>query len=243
MPSMVAAPMRLAKFLAARRGGLPPLAAEEIVRRSGRVTVAGVTVTRPGARRRRRGSASRVDGRPRSPARRPSGNVVVYAVNKPAGVVSTARDPQRRPTVVSLGAGPAAPPVPGRVGSTPTRTRPDPAHQRRRPGPPAHPPELRGRQAPTGVARHARAPRTPGGAGSAAQRGSSWRTTRNRPGARATAGPGPRRPRAHHPRGPEPPGQADVRARRTSGAIGSERAWRFGPLATRRRCRRAATGA
>jgi 23S rRNA pseudouridine2605 synthase len=26
----------------------------------------------------------------------------VYAVNKPAGVVSTARDPQRRPTVVSL---------------------------------------------------------------------------------------------------------------------------------------------
>ena len=28
--------------------------------------------------------------------------LVVYAVNKPAGVVSTARDPQRRPTVVSL---------------------------------------------------------------------------------------------------------------------------------------------
>ena len=27
---------------------------------------------------------------------------VVYAVNKPAGVVSTARDPQGRPTVVSL---------------------------------------------------------------------------------------------------------------------------------------------
>jgi 23S rRNA pseudouridine2605 synthase len=27
---------------------------------------------------------------------------LVYAVNKPAGVVSTARDPQRRPTVVSL---------------------------------------------------------------------------------------------------------------------------------------------
>ena len=32
----------------------------------------------------------------------PPGKRVVYAVNKPAGVVSTARDPQRRPTVVSL---------------------------------------------------------------------------------------------------------------------------------------------
>jgi 23S rRNA pseudouridine2605 synthase len=39
-----------------------------------------------------------VDG---EPVRVPSGRVV-YAVNKPAGVVSTARDPQRRPTVVSL---------------------------------------------------------------------------------------------------------------------------------------------
>jgi 23S rRNA pseudouridine2605 synthase len=39
-----------------------------------------------------------VDGRPASqPQER-----VVYALNKPAGVVSTARDPQGRPTVVSL---------------------------------------------------------------------------------------------------------------------------------------------
>jgi 23S rRNA pseudouridine2605 synthase len=39
-----------------------------------------------------------VDG---NPVRDP-GTRVVYALNKPAGVVSTARDPQRRPTVTSL---------------------------------------------------------------------------------------------------------------------------------------------
>jgi 23S rRNA pseudouridine2605 synthase len=33
---------------------------------------------------------------------RPVDTLMVYAVNKPAGVVSTAHDPQRRPTVVSL---------------------------------------------------------------------------------------------------------------------------------------------
>ena len=32
---------------------------------------------------------------------------VVYALNKPAGVVSTASDPQRRPTVVALVSDPA----------------------------------------------------------------------------------------------------------------------------------------
>lgn len=43
-----------------------------------------------------------VDGKPvRQPSQR-----LVYAVNKPAGVVSTARDPQGRPTVVSLVPGP-----------------------------------------------------------------------------------------------------------------------------------------
>jgi 23S rRNA pseudouridine2605 synthase len=33
---------------------------------------------------------------------RPADTLMVYAVNKPSGVVSTAHDPQRRPTVVSL---------------------------------------------------------------------------------------------------------------------------------------------
>jgi 23S rRNA pseudouridine2605 synthase len=35
-------------------------------------------------------------------AARPAETLLVHAVNKPRGVVSTARDPQRRPTVVSL---------------------------------------------------------------------------------------------------------------------------------------------
>jgi 23S rRNA pseudouridine2605 synthase len=39
-----------------------------------------------------------LDGRPVGPG----GERLVYALNKPAGVVSTARDPQGRPTVVSL---------------------------------------------------------------------------------------------------------------------------------------------
>jgi 23S rRNA pseudouridine2605 synthase len=87
--------VRLGKFLAtagvaSRRG------AEEVIR-AGRVTVAGTVVTDP-ARDVEPDDAVTVDGAPVSPA----AGRVVYAVNKPAGVVSTARDPQRRPTVVSL---------------------------------------------------------------------------------------------------------------------------------------------
>jgi 23S rRNA pseudouridine2605 synthase len=87
--------MRLAKFLSTS-GVASRRAAEEIVR-AGRVTIAGATVTDP-ARDVGLEDAVEVDGKPvRDEAAR-----VVYAVNKPAGVVSTARDPQRRPTVVSL---------------------------------------------------------------------------------------------------------------------------------------------
>ncbi|MDQ6775366.1 MAG: rRNA pseudouridine synthase [Actinomycetota bacterium] len=87
--------MRLGKFLAtagvtSRRG------AEEVIR-AGRVTVAGAVVTDP-ARDVAADDEVAVDGAPIGA----SGQRVVYAVNKPPGVVSTARDPQRRPTVVSL---------------------------------------------------------------------------------------------------------------------------------------------
>ena len=87
--------MRLAKYLAAA-GVASRRAAEEIVR-SGRVTVAGRAVTDP-ARDVADDDEVALDGRPvdHEQAR------VVYAVNKPPGVVSTARDPQGRPTVVSL---------------------------------------------------------------------------------------------------------------------------------------------
>jgi 23S rRNA pseudouridine2605 synthase len=87
--------VRLAKLLAgagvaSRRGS------EELIR-SGRVTVDGETVTDP-ARDVTERDAIAVDGSPvdHSPTR------VVYALNKPAGVVSTARDTHGRATVVGL---------------------------------------------------------------------------------------------------------------------------------------------
>ncbi|MGI8865079.1 MAG: pseudouridine synthase [Solirubrobacteraceae bacterium] len=87
--------MRLAKYLAS--GGVASRRIAEEIVRAGRVSVAGETVLDP-ARDVGPGSAVAVDGKPVDtiPER------VVYAVNKPPGVVSTARDPQRRPTIVSL---------------------------------------------------------------------------------------------------------------------------------------------
>src|SRR5437764_14548819 len=87
--------MRLAKYLA-HAGVASRRAAEDIVR-AGRVSVAGETVTDP-ARDVDSDSAVAVDGEPlRAPREH-----VVYAVHKPAGVVSTARDTHGRPTVVEL---------------------------------------------------------------------------------------------------------------------------------------------
>ena len=88
--------MRLAKFLASA-GVASRRACEEIIR-SGRVRVDGEQVFDPA---RDIGPADEVtlDG-----SRVDTERVkrVVYALNKPAGVVSTASDPQRRPTVVAL---------------------------------------------------------------------------------------------------------------------------------------------
>jgi len=88
-------PMRLGKYLATA-GVASRRASEEIVR-AGRVTVDGQTVTDP-ARDVGASHAVAVDGRKIATAR----DRVVYALNKPAGVVSTARDPQGRPTVVTM---------------------------------------------------------------------------------------------------------------------------------------------
>jgi 23S rRNA pseudouridine2605 synthase len=87
--------MRLAKFLAIA-GVASRRAAEEIVRAQ-RVTVNGAAVTDP-ARDVGEDDVVAVDGR----TVHAETDRAVYAVNKPAGVVSTASDPQRRPTVVSL---------------------------------------------------------------------------------------------------------------------------------------------
>jgi 23S rRNA pseudouridine2605 synthase len=92
---MVAAAMRLAKFLAT--AGVASRRASEQLIRDGRVTVDGLAVTDP-ARDVDERDAVAVDGE----AVRLVAERVVYAVHKPRGVVSTAHDPQRRPTVVSL---------------------------------------------------------------------------------------------------------------------------------------------
>jgi 23S rRNA pseudouridine2605 synthase len=87
--------VRLAKFLA-HAGVASRRAAEEIIR-AGRVTVAGEIVIDP-ARDVSEVDEILVDGT-RLTA---DGQRVVYAVNKPAGVVSTASDPQGRRTIVQL---------------------------------------------------------------------------------------------------------------------------------------------
>jgi 23S rRNA pseudouridine2605 synthase len=87
--------MRLVKYLATA-GVASRRASEEIVR-AGRVTVGGSVVTDP-ARDVGEGDAVALDGRAVSPVH----ERVVYALNKPAGVVSSARDPQGRPTVVTM---------------------------------------------------------------------------------------------------------------------------------------------
>ena len=87
--------MRLAKYLAS--AGVASRRAAEGLIREGRVSVNGDVVLDPAS------DVTPADliwlaGQPvRIPRER-----VVYAVNKPAGVVSTASDPQRRRTVVSL---------------------------------------------------------------------------------------------------------------------------------------------
>jgi 23S rRNA pseudouridine2605 synthase len=86
--------VRLAKYLA-HAGVASRRAAEELIV-SGRVRVEGEVVTDP-ARDVGEGTRVEVNGRPVSPEPRE-----VWAVNKPAGVVSTAREPGRRPAVTDL---------------------------------------------------------------------------------------------------------------------------------------------
>jgi 23S rRNA pseudouridine2605 synthase len=87
--------MRLAKYLA-HAGVASRRAAEEIVT-AGRVTVDGQLVTDP-ARDVDEASRVSVDGQALDGAE----PRVAYMLHKPPGVLSTARDPQGRPTVVSL---------------------------------------------------------------------------------------------------------------------------------------------
>ena len=86
--------MRLAKFLA--HGGVASRRNAELIVAKGRVTVGGEVVTDP-ARDVGDEDDVRVDGSPVAAEARE-----VWAVNKPAGVVSTAREPGSRRAVVEL---------------------------------------------------------------------------------------------------------------------------------------------
>jgi 23S rRNA pseudouridine2605 synthase len=86
--------MRLARYLA-HAGVASRRAAERLIAES-RVTIGGEVVTDP-ARDVAGASEVAVDGRAVAPEAH-----VVYALNKPAGVVSTARDTHGRPTVTEL---------------------------------------------------------------------------------------------------------------------------------------------
>jgi 23S rRNA pseudouridine2605 synthase len=89
-------PMRLAKYLA--HAGVASRRAAEAMIADGRVEVDG-QVERDPARDVQAGRERvAVDGRPLAGPEAP----VVYAVHKPAGVLSTARDTHGRPTVVEL---------------------------------------------------------------------------------------------------------------------------------------------
>jgi 23S rRNA pseudouridine2605 synthase len=86
--------VRLAKFLA--HGGVASRRKAEVIIANGRITVAGKVCTDP-ARDVDEGSDVRVDGSPVGVEAHE-----VWVVNKPAGVVSTAREPGERAAVVEL---------------------------------------------------------------------------------------------------------------------------------------------
>ncbi len=86
--------MRLARFLA-HSGVASRRAAEDLIR-GGRVSVGGRTVTDPALDVDSQSGVA-VDGRPVEPEPRE-----VWMLNKPPGVVSTAREPGSRPAVVEL---------------------------------------------------------------------------------------------------------------------------------------------
>ena len=86
--------MRLVKYLA--HAGVASRRRSEQLISNGRVTVGGTVVTDP-ARDVDESSGVEVDGRPVSPE-----PAEVWMLNKPAGVVSTAREPGRRRAVTDL---------------------------------------------------------------------------------------------------------------------------------------------
>ncbi len=193
--------VRLAKFLA--HGGVASRRRAELIIAKGRVTVGGEVVTDP-ARDVSEVDDVRVDGSPVGVE-----TTEVWAVNKPAGVVSTAREPGERPAVVELVDSPRAAlsrRAPGR-----RLHRAPAADQRRRPRQPAHASPLWSRQDLPGAPRQAaERPRS-----RAAPLRRRARGRPHRPGGRQPGQPPGNRDR---PQGrAQPPGAADGRGDRQSG--------------------------
>jgi 23S rRNA pseudouridine2605 synthase len=105
--------MRLAKYIA--HAGVASRRAAETIVRDGRVTVAGEIVLDPAHNVDERVVVAVDGGELEGPEQ-----AVVYVLNKPVGVVSTAKDTHGRPTVVSLVAQ-AAPPA--RQGAAPAASK------------------------------------------------------------------------------------------------------------------------
>ena len=194
--------MRLNAYLA-RAGVASRRGADELIK-AGRVTVNG----EPGqlntfvAERATASSstASRVELQP----------LAYVLLHKPAGVVTTARDPQGRPHRRRA----RRPPGARRPGRPPRRRhdRRAPAHERRRARAPARAPALRGREGLRGRGR-GRARPTRRSSGSAA--GIELDDGPTAPARARRLGPG--RVELTHPRRPQAPGQADARGRRPPG--------------------------
>jgi 23S rRNA pseudouridine2605 synthase len=91
---------RLQKVLA--HAGIASRRAAEDLILAGRVTVDGVVMTELGTRVDPARARIAVDGRPLGAPAPAAETHVTYLLNKPAGAVSTAEDPQGRPTVVNL---------------------------------------------------------------------------------------------------------------------------------------------
>jgi 23S rRNA-/tRNA-specific pseudouridylate synthase len=204
--------VRLAKYLA--HAGVASRRASEQLVFAGRVSV-GDEVVRDPARDVDGSVPVTVDGKP---VRVSGGQRAVYAVNKPRGVVSTARDPQGRPTVVSLV--PSARrlyPV-GRLDADTTGLillTDDGALAHRLTHPSFEVPRTY----------HAKVRRAPVKEDALqALRRRRARRRPHRPGAGQAAGGRPRRD--HHPRGPQAPGAADARGRRPSRDLARARALR-----------------
>ena len=219
LQASLAPPMRLAKYLA--HAGVASRRAAEAIIADGRVTVDGAIVTDP-ARDTDDTHLVTVDGaRDRHRQRRQER--AVWLVHKPRGVVSTAKDTHNRPTVVDMVDAPGARLYPvGRLDADTTGLillTDDGDLANRLTHPRYEVPKVY-------VAEVGRGGTASGGRAAPAARRRDPRRRQDRAGRRAPAQA--RRPGDHAARGPQAPGQADVRRGRPP--VARLKRVAFGPL-------------